>query len=120
MPTPIKIVSRSCAHPGMSSVSSKKYGVRKSANIEIVLRCKLQFPVFLILFSLKYSLTRLLSVLKKLAGSFLENRMCRVFMYACIYSFYFFSISCKVDKDIDFCFYWFTYVVKLTILIFVL
>lgn len=58
---------------GISNEIKKKYGARKRLNIITVFKCNFQFPVFLILFVLKYSLTRLFNVLKNFVSSFFEK-----------------------------------------------
>ena len=53
IPIPIMIVNMIWSHPGMSKVKIRKYGLRKSVNITMVFTQSFQFPVLLILFSLK-------------------------------------------------------------------
>ena len=68
--TKIKIT---CSHGVIFKVRMSAYGTRKRLNIINVLSQTFQLPVLLMLFSLKYLFTLEFRVLKKFAGSFLEN-----------------------------------------------
>jgi hypothetical protein len=73
IPIPESIISETIAHCGIVTESTTIKGIKNKENMIIAFEYNFQFPVLLMLFSLKYVFTRLFRVLKNLALSTLEK-----------------------------------------------